>query len=84
MVMVEMEIGLRPATLLPITQVTMVDFWFCMLLLIIFMKVFIVTKIVIIVVMMEVVNSVIKIPATLTFTIMQKVLMVMGELNIGL
>ena len=40
----ELDIGLRPATLPPITQVTMVDCCDYLLILILFMKVFITMK----------------------------------------
>ena len=42
--MVEVDIGLRPATLPPITHVGMVDFWVDLLLLVVFMKVFMVIR----------------------------------------
>ena len=42
MVMREVDIGLRPSTLPPITQVGMVDFWVDLFILVLFMKLFMV------------------------------------------
>ena len=52
-VMVEVDIGLIPATLTPITQVVMVYFFVYLLILVVFMKVLMVIKEVILVVMVE-------------------------------
>ena len=82
--MVEVGIGLITATLIPITQVAMVDCCFYLLILVVFMKLFMPMKEAIVVVMMEDVDLGLKIPATLPFTIVEKVLMVMGEADIGL
>ena len=81
-VMGEVDIGLRPATPPPITHVGMVDYWVYLLLLVPPTKVFTVMKKVIVVVMMEELDLGLKRISTITFKIVEKVLMVMGELDI--
>ena len=80
----EVVIGLRPATLHPITHVTMVDCCVYLLLLVLFTHVFTEMKEVIVVVMTEDVDLGLKKPDTIPFKIVQLVLMVMGEVDIGL
>ena len=84
MVMGEVDIGIRPATLSSITQVTMIDLWVYLLLLFLFTNFFMVTNKVIIVAMMEEGDLGLNIPETLSLRISEKVLMVMGEVDIGL
>ena len=84
MVIGEVDIGLRPETPPPVTQATMVDCCVYMLLLVMFIKVFMPIKDVIVVEMMEYVYLGLNIPSTIIFTIMDKVLMVMGDLDIGI
>ena len=84
MVIGELDIGPRPDTLSTITQVTMVYCCVYLLLLMVFMDVLIKMKKVIVVVMMEDVDFCLKIPGTLPFTIVKKVLLVMIEVGIGL
>ena len=71
--MVEVDIGPIPATLPPITQVTMVD---CL--------VYLNLKDDILGVMVQDVEVGLKISATLTFTMTEKVFMVVREVDIGL
>ena len=84
MVIGEVDIGFRPSTLPPITQLTMVYCCVYLLLIVVFTKFFMVIKVVIVVVMIEDAYLGLKRPATLTFTIVEKVLMVMGEVDIGI
>ena len=84
MVKGEGDIGPTPATLIPIIRVRNVYCWVYLLLLVLFTKVFMGMKEVIVVVMMEAVDLDLKIPATLTFTIVEKMFIVMGEVNIGI
>ena len=72
-VMGELDIGARPATITSITQVTMVDF-----------LVYLNLKDEIVVGMVQGVEVGLKISSTLTFIMLEKVLMVMGEVDIGL
>ena len=62
----------------------MVDFWVYLLLLFLFTNYFMVTNKVIIVAMMEEGDLGLNIPETLSLRISEKVLMVMGEVDIGL
>ena len=73
----EVYIGSRPDTITPITQVTMVDCCVYLLLIVVFMKLFTTTKYVISGVMTEDLDLGLKRPATITFKIMQKALIVM-------
>ena len=84
MVMKEVYIYIRPDTIPPITQVVVVDCWVYMFLLVLFAKVFMVMKELIVVVIMEDVYLGPKRPSTIPFKIMEKVLMVMVEFDIGL
>ena len=84
MVIGEVNIGTNPAFITTTTQVTMVDFCVYLLLLIFFMKLSMSMKYVIVVSMMSDVYLGLKIPATIHFTIVDKVLMVMGEVDICL
>ena len=84
MVMGEAEIGLITATLPPIIQVAMVDFWVYLLLLVLSKKVFMVTKEVIVAVIMEEADLGIKRPSDLTLKMLDKVLMMTGDVDIGL
>ena len=84
MVNEEVDIGTRPDTLPTTTQVTMLDCYVYLLLLVVFTKVFMTMKDVIPGLMMEDVALFHKRPVTLTFTITEKVLTVMGEVDIGL
>ena len=84
MVIVEVNIGLIPSNITPITQVIMVDYCIYLLLLDVFMKVFMEMKEMILVVIMEDMDLGLKIPANITFTIIEKVLVVTVEVDIGL
>ena len=83
MVMVDVDIGLTTSTLPHITHVTMVDFCIRLFLLVIFSEVFMEIKELIVVVVMENVDLGINIPAIFPFTFLDKVLMVMVEVDIG-
>ena len=61
----------------------MVNFWVYLFLLVLFTEFFMAMKEVIVVVMMEGVDLVLNIPATLPFKNVEKVLIVMGEVDIG-
>ena len=69
-VMVWVDIGIRPATLSPITHVTLVNFWFHLLLLALFIKVSMMMKAVIVMLMMEEVDLNLERPATIPFIIL--------------
>ena len=69
MVIGDVDIGLKSATIPTITQVTMVDCCIYMLLLIVFTKFFMSMKELVILVMTEDVDLGLKIPSTITFTI---------------
>ena len=84
MVMEEVDIGIRTATLPPITQVDVVYCWVYLLFIDVFSKVFMVMKGVIVVEIVEDVDSDIKRLDTLTFKIVDKVLMVVREMDIGI
>ena len=84
MLMGEVDIGIRPSTLHPITQSTVSDCCVYLFILVVFIKLFIVIKDVIVVVTIEDVDLGLKRPATFTFTIVEKVLMMMGEVDVGL
>ena len=74
----------RPSILPPISQVTMVYCCIYFLLLIFSLKLFTTMKELTVVVMMQDMKLGINIPVTITFTITDKVLMVMGEVDMGL
>ena len=84
MVMGEVEIGLIPDTLPPITHMVVVYLCVSMLLLCLFTKIFMATKEAIEVVIMEEVDLRLMRPYTIPFKIIEKVLMVTGEMFIGL
>ena len=84
MVMGDVELGIRLSTIPHITHMTIVDCWVYILLIFLFKKVFTVTKYVIVAVMTEEMDLGLKRPATITFTIMEKVLMVIGDMDIGI
>ena len=68
-VMGEVDIGLRTATLPPINQVILLYYWYFMLLLVLLTKVFMLMKEFIVVVIIEEMDLGLKRPATLPFTI---------------
>ena len=80
----EVDIGPRPATIPPITQVTIVDCWIYLLLIVMLIILFMKMKEIIVDVMVKDVGLGIKISATIHFIIMEKLLMVMREVYIGL
>ena len=80
----EVYIGTRTATLPPIAHMTMVYFCIYLVLLVMFMKFFMPMKHVILGVVMEDVELGHNRPSTINFTIVEKVLMVMGKVYIGL
>ena len=82
--MLAVDIGTRPPTLLTITHLTMVDCCVNLVLLTMWMIVKMKTKEVIVGVMAQDIKLGIKISTTITFTTMEKVLMVMEEVNIGI
>ena len=84
MVTEDVDIVLRPATLPTISQVIMLDSCVYLLLLIVFVELFMSMKEVKVVVMMQDMELGLKITATITFTITEKVLTMMGEVNIGI
>ena len=84
MVTEDVDIVLRPTTLPTISQVIMLDSCVYLLLLIVFVELFMSMKEVKVVVMMQDMELGLKITATITFTITEKVLTMMGEVNIGI
>ena len=78
----EVYICPKSATLPPITQVTMVDFFIYLLLLIVFIKFFMTMNYVILGVIIKCVKAGLKIPDKLPFTIMDKVLLVEVDIDI--
>ena len=84
MEMVGVEICLRPVTLTPINQVTVIYCWVYLLLLALLIKVFMLMNEVIVVVMMEVVDLFLKRSANLLLNFLDKVLMVMVDVDIGI
>ena len=82
-VMGEVDIGTSTATLPNINQYTVVYCWIYLLLITLLVKVLMVTKDVISVVMMEVVDLGLNRIDNIPFKITEKVLMVMGEMDIG-
>ena len=83
-VMGEVNVGPRPANISPIIQMTIIYCWIYLLLLVLFMNFFMVTKEVIILVIMEDMDLDIKIPDTILFKIIWKFLMVMLDVDIGI
>ena len=84
MVIGDADIGTRTATIPPITHVPTVNCCVYLLLLIAIMKVVMTMKHVIVEVTMEDVELCHKIPDTINLKMMEKVLMVMGEVYIGI
>ena len=84
MVVVEVYICPRPSTFPPITQVFMVYVGVYLVLLVMLMILFMKKKEVIVGVMVQDLEVGLKRSATLTFKIMDKVLIVVGELDIGI
>ena len=82
MVTREEYIGIIPNTLPPITHVAMLDCYFALFLYVLLTKVFMLMRGVILVVTKEDVDLGLKITATILFTIVEKVWMVMGEVKI--
>ena len=81
---VEVDIGTITATIHPTTNMNMVDCCVYLLLLFVSTLVFMETKEVTVGMTMEDVEVGLKISATLPFTMMEKALMVIGEVYIGL
>ena len=82
-VMGEVGIGTRPSTLTPITQVTMVDFSIYLVLLAMWTVLLMKIKDAIVGFMVKDMELGLKISSTLTFKIMDKVLLVMVEVYLG-
>ena len=80
----EVDIGPRPATIPPITHVNMIDCCIYLVLLAMWMIVSMKIKEVIVGLMVQDLELGFKISDTLPFTIMEKVLMVMGEVDLGI
>ena len=80
----EVGIGTRTATITPTTQLTMVDCCIYLLLIVALTKLFTTMKEVILRIIMEDMELYHKRTATITFTMVDKVLMIMGEVDISL
>ena len=83
-VMIEVDIGPRPATLPPITQVNMLNYCIYLFILAIWIILFTNMKNVILGVMVQDVEVGHNRSATIHFTMMEKLFFVMGEVDLGM